>query len=149
MMMEPRDAIGLLTEQRDLCRQLQHFAERQTSLITGDNPELLLGILADRQQILDRLDDVARRLRPYQKNWPQYRPKLNTVDGAMADRLIGEVNTLLSAILEKDDADARLLAARKDVTARAIADLNHTKKAEAAYAATGHGGGSTVDWMDE
>jgi FlgN protein len=147
--METRDVIGLLTEQRDLCRQLKHFSERQTSLITGDNPEQLLAILADRQQLLDRLDVLARRLKPYQQNWREYRATLNNVDGAMADRLIGEVNTLLSAILEKDDADARLLAARKDVTARAITGLNHTKKAEAAYAATGNAGGSTVDWMDE
>ena len=42
-----------------------------------------------------------------------------------------------------------MLAARKDVTARGLADLNHTKKAEAAYAATGSAGGSLVDWMDE
>src|SRR5688572_24134420 len=103
------DVVGLLAEQRDICEQLKHFSSRQTSLIASNEPERLLDILADRQQLLDRLDVIAQKLRPYQKNWRQFRQGLNRVDGSMADRLIAEVNALLAEILQTDDADAQVL----------------------------------------
>jgi hypothetical protein len=142
------DIVSLLTEQRDTCEKLKRFSERQTSLIANNEPEQLLDILADRQLILDRLDLIAQKLRPFQKNWRQFRLGMNRVEGAMADRLIAEVNALLAEILQKDDADAQVLAVRKEATSRAMADLRHTKKAEAAYATT-VSGGSLVDWTDE
>ena len=143
------ELIGLLTEQHDLYGQLADLAEHQRSLIAGDETERLLVVLGQRQKIIDRLEVVADQLRPYQQNWREIRSRMAGGDGKEADRLVAEMNTLLSTILEKDRADAQELAARKGSVAREMAGLKASREAGAAYAAAGSTGQSRVDWTDE
>ena len=148
----PAEALALLTEQRDLCRRLSGFAETQRSLITGDEPERLLTLLADRQQLLDRLSVVGTRLRPLQQNWREVRAGLSSSQAQAADALIAEVNQLLAGILHADETDAQLLSAKKNATAQSMREVGRGRQAGAAYAATGTAGGTAaarVDWTDE
>jgi len=141
--------IGLLTEQRELYVRLRALTDSQRSLITGDDPEQLLTVLGERQKLIDRLERLAERMRPYQQKWPQLRSELAPAESERVDRLLAEVNALLAAILEKDKADAQLLAARKGVVAQAMATLKTDKQARAAYAAPAHQKQVGVDWTDQ
>jgi hypothetical protein len=141
--------VALLTEQRDLYARLDGLADRQRLLISGDEPEDLLAVLGERQTVLDRLGVLAADMRPYQQSWRDVRGRLSGEEGARADRLILEVNCLLAGILEKDEADARLLAARKHAAAQAMGDLKKSRAAGAAYAASAQSATGQVDWTDE
>jgi len=148
----PTETLALLTEQRDLCRRLSGFAQAQHSLITGNEPERLLTLLADRQQLLDRLSLVGTRLRPLQQNWRAVREGLSGHQAQMADALIAEVNQLLAGILHADETDAQLLSAKKNATAQAMGEVSRGRQAGAAYAAMATAGASAtarVDWTDE
>lgn len=136
---------ALLLEQRDLYRQLAGLAERQRALITGGQPEQLLAGLADRQRLVDRLTVTGNELKPYQANWRQFREGLAPDEATRIDRLVGEVNVLLSRILEKDAADAALLSARKSETGQAIGQLHAGRQAGAAYANSAPAS-SGMDW---
>jgi len=140
---------GLLSEQRRLYVQLSGLADQQRSLITGDDPERLLAVLGDRQQVLDRLEALGRRLQPYQRNWVQTRARMSRVQEREVDVLVSEINRLLSAIVAKDEADAQLLAARKSSTSKSIAGLKTARQAGAAYAAGAGTSQSRVEWTDE
>ena len=143
------ELIAQLTEQRDLYAQLAGLADHQRSLIADDETERLLAVLAQRQKIVDRLGVLADQLRPDLRNWREIRSRMAEADGRQADRLVGEMNTLLSAIVAKDEADAQLLAARKGSAATALAGLKRSKEAGAAYAAAVSSGQPRVDWADE
>ena len=143
------ELIALLSEKRDLCVQLGELADSQRSLITGDDPERLLSVLGDRQKILDQMGVLKARLEPYQQNWHEVRSQLTENQGQQVDQLVSEVNTLLSAILAKDEADTQLLAARKSSTSKAMAELKTGRQAGVAYAAADGTDQSLVEWTDE
>lgn len=137
--------VALLSEQRELYLQLSRLADQQRGMITGNEPERLLTILAERQRLIDRLTVTGRELKPYQANWRQLRDTLPGDQAKRIDALVAEVNSLLSAILKKDEADTALLSARKSEAGRALGTLHVGKRAGAAYAASGSTG-SGMDW---
>jgi hypothetical protein len=143
------ETLRLLEEQRELCRQLSGFAAAQRALITGDEPERLLAVLGDRQQVLDRLSVIVDRLRPVQRRWGEVRASLTPAQARQADALITEVNTLLAGILKGDEADAQLLSARKTATGQSLQQVGQGRQAGAAYAAGAAPAVSRVDWIDE
>jgi hypothetical protein len=137
--------IALLREQRDLYRQLSMLADQQRGSITGNNPERLLGVLAERQRLVDRLSATGRELKPYQARWRELRESLSDRQAHEVDALVSEVNALLSEILRKDEADTALLSARKSETGRAIGTIQAGRQAGAAYGASA-GASSGMDW---
>jgi hypothetical protein len=143
------DLMGLLSEQRELYRQLGQLAGGQRALITGESPERLLGVLVQRQRVIDRLEDVTGRLRPYQRKWRSVRSSLSPEDGRRADQIVAEVNGLLKGILEKDAADAELLAARKSSVGQSLQSVKTARHAGTAYGGGQPASGSRIDWMDE
>ena len=146
----PDDVLALLTEQCGLCRQLSGLGDRQRSLITADQPEELLGVLAQRQRIIDRLGSLSQRMRPYQQDWARVRARLGQDDARRADELVSELNTHLAGILAGDKADADLLASRRLQTGSDMSRLKTTRIAGAAYAASQEEPRvSHVEWTDE
>ena len=148
-MCEAGDLLAVLTEQRDLYAQLSGLAEHQRLLIAGDEPKRLLEVLSQRQKLVDRLGLLADRLRPWQPQWRELRARLSEADQRRVDELVSETNRLLSAILEKDEADVQLLAERKASTAKAITGLKRSRQAGVAYAAASSTARSQLDWTDE
>lgn len=137
---------ALLSTQRDLYLQLSQLTEQQRGLITGDEPEQLLTLLAQRQQIIDQLQAVSARLRPYQANWRQVRGRLGEDESRQIDGLVGEINALLADIMKQDETDTALLSARKGETHRAIGTLQTGRQASRAYAVTYGGQSQGIDW---
>ena len=143
------ELIGLLGEQRELYGQLGQLAHGQRALITGDSPERLLGVLGKRQGLIERLERLSEQLRPYQQNWRTVRPMLSPADGRRVDELVAEVNGLLKGIIEKDAADAELLAARKSDAAQGVHTMKSARQAGAAYGGGQAASGSRIDWTGE
>jgi hypothetical protein len=142
------ELIALLTEQSGLYEQLAVLSETQRGLITGNEPEQLLRLLSDRQKLLDQVEALAARMRPYQKSWPQMRPFASSADVEQVDRLLAKVNGFLSAIIEQDKADTQLLAARKSVVGQEVSAFKSTRAAGAAYVAAAYGAAPRREWTD-
>ncbi len=143
------ELLSLLGQQRDLYAQLAGLAGGQRALIAGDRPEQLLAVLSERQRLISRIEQVARRLGPYKADWAGVRAALDDRQGSEADRMLAEADGLLAAVLEKDEADARLLAQRKDATARAAAATRASQQVGAAYAAQMDSRGPGTEWTDQ
>ena len=149
------DLLSLLGEQRDLYEHLGRLAGMQRTLITSEDSERLLAVLRDRQELVDRLEVLAERIRPYLRSRTAFRAGLQEDDARKVDRLVGQVNGLLAGILEQDKSDTQLLAARKSSVANEIATVATGRQAGVAYAASTCADlsraevGTSVDWMDE
>ena len=132
--LDPTRLIDLLARQRDLYRNLRELSERQRNLITGDRPELLLSILRDRQDLVTALARLNNELGPFRRNWDSVYAALPEARRAAASELLREINGLLRVILQTDQEDGALLAARKQAAGAALHDLAGGQVANAAYA---------------
>lgn len=141
--------IDLLTEQRDLYVELKAQAGHQRDLITGDAPEQLLSVLGERQRLLDRLLALSNDIRPYQERWDQVRRTMSDDQDRQVARLVRQVNTILSEILQQDERDAQLLASRKSTTAQKVEAVRSGRQVGAAYQLAGRAAQSTAEWTDE
>ena len=147
---QPADSpvTSLLPQQRDLYGQLSRLSEKQRNFITGNDSERLLALLAERQQLIDRLQAIGDELRPHQANWRQFRDSLGEDEGRRVDALVGEIKTLLARILKSDETDTALLSARKGEAERAMGTVRTGRQAGRAYAASAeHQQG--FDWAQE
>lgn len=141
--------IQLLLEQRSLYARLANLADTQHSLITSNEPQRLLGVLADRQKLIAELERLADKMKPYQQQWSQMRSELPPSEAERVDRLLGEVDALLAKVLAKDAEDAQLLAARKGAVGQEMSTLKAGKQAKAAYAAAGGSESASKEWTDQ
>lgn len=91
--------IHLLTQQRLLYRQLRELAQKQSGLVDGSNPEMLLRVLATRQRIIDRLRGLDRELKPIRDEWQQIAQSLPAPQRQKAQKLVEEVQEILSEII--------------------------------------------------
>ena len=105
-----------LTQQRDLYEQLKLLSAQQTKLIAEARTEQLLGVLSERQRLVDRIGTLSQEIAPYRQHWPQLSKQIDEQDRQRVNGLIEQVETLLQSIVEQDDQDrARLLEARQKV----------------------------------
>jgi len=128
------ELIHLLTQQRLLYRQLKELTAKQSSLVDGADPEMLLRVLGDRQRLLDKLSAIDRRLQPIRKDWRQIAGNLPAAQKAEAQRLIGQVREILGEIITRDRHDSEALSSRQQKIAGEIRAASAGKKVHKAYA---------------
>ena len=126
--------IVLLTEQRDLYGRLRELSDRQRSLISGDRPEQLLGILQERQTLISSLSTLNEQLAPFRREWDAMYARLPEESRERTSALLNEINALLKVILKTDREDSVLLAARKHTVAQELSGVAGGKNAANAYA---------------
>ena len=129
------DGLTLLRAQATLYARLESLAARQRSLISREDAGPLLALLADRQRLSTELIDVAARLEPVRRDWRAYRQRLDPVQQKEADQLVAEVEDRLRRVIDGDERDARLLAARKQSVAQSLRSTHATSEAIGAYRA--------------
>ncbi len=128
------ELLPLLRAQRDLYDQLSRLSGRQRGLISGDQPERLLGVLQDRQRLVTGLARINEQLAPFRRDWNAIYNALPDGIRSEAAELLGQVNELLAGILRNDEEDGRLLAARKQAVSRTLGALSDGRAANTAYA---------------
>lgn len=129
----PEEVLRLLEEQAKLYEQLASLAGRQRTLITTDNAEPLLGLLAERQQLTVRIARLAEQFKPVREQWQTYRASLAPAQQQRADELLLSVQRRLDLVMASDEQDAKLLMARKEATAGALQGTQARRTALAAY----------------
>ena len=110
-------------------KQLLELSRQQRDLITADDPQPLLALLADRQLLVDELTKLNRVLVPLQSRWREYREQLSAGVGERIDALLRETTETLQLIIAADQQDAGLLAVRKAGVAGEMATLDQGRQA--------------------
>jgi hypothetical protein len=125
--------IHLLSQQRLLYCQLHDLAQKQSGLVDGSDPEMLLRLLAGRQRIIDRLAAIDRELEPIRADWQEIAQELPAAQREEAQRLVMEVQEILGDILARDERDTKTLSHQKDQIASQIQNANKGKRIQHAY----------------
>ncbi|MEX0744253.1 MAG: flagellar export chaperone FlgN [Phycisphaeraceae bacterium] len=124
-----------LTQQRDRYEQLKQLASRQAALIEQGETEQLLGVLAQRQQLVDELGRLSTEIAPYRERWGELSAALSEADRQRVNGLIESVERLLEQIIEQDDRDRQQLQAARDQVGNEVKQTHHAGRAMNAYRA--------------
>jgi hypothetical protein len=130
----PQRALELLRGQRGLYAQLRGLAERQRSVISGDRPETVLDILAQRKRIAAALAESNAQLAPARRDWEATCRALSEGEREELSDLLAEINGNLQALLRSDAEDGALLEARKQSMGELVRESLDGRGANRAYA---------------
>jgi len=142
------EVLGLLARQVEIYRRLEALADRQRRLIAEEDPQPLLGLLADRRKLTEELTEMSGRLEPYRARWSALRTTLTPQEQAAAEQLLQEAGERLSRVIEGDRTDAQLLAARKARMVVSMSSAQAGRRMLAAYGDATRFSGARVDRMD-
>lgn len=126
--------ISLLSRQRELYQRLKDLSDRQRTLISGDQPEALLGILNERQELVRGLTSLNSTLAPYRRQWETSFEKFTEPVRTRVSKLLTAIDGLLSGIMKTDQEDGALLSARKQAVANELSGLSGGRAANVGYA---------------
>ncbi|MFA9478639.1 flagellar export chaperone FlgN [Phycisphaerales bacterium AB-hyl4] len=124
-----------LTQQRDHYAQLKQLADRQAALIAEGETEQLLGVLAQRQQLVDELGRLSEEIAPYRERWAQLSASLGDGDRQRVNALIESVEGLIEQIIEQDDRDRQQLQTAREQVGNQVKQVHHAGRAVNAYRA--------------
>jgi hypothetical protein len=146
-MESPEIVLDLLREQDHLYGQLEAIAVRQRTIVTNESTAPLFTLLADRQRLSMTLHDVAKRLQPIRTRWQEFRRECSDSQRSEVDTLVRRCSERLQRVIAGDEADARLLAVRKQTVSRQLKELDHVSQGINAY--RGATVRSRIDCMNE
>lgn len=129
----PENILSLLHEQVEMYGELAGYAGEQRSLITREDTGPLLAVLAKRQEISSRLDDVIRRLEPVRRDWESHRARFDSTQRLEAEDLLADIKSRLRDLIDRDEEDVRILSARKQAVASAMRSTHSSGQALCAY----------------
>lgn len=124
----------VLDRQIDLYTRIERLASRQADLVQTDRPDELLGLLAERQGLVEQITVLNHELEPFTRRWDEL---VRTLPEGHRDEIssrTGRLGELIAAISKRDEADRLALQSRRDQVAGEINSISARRSAIAAYA---------------
>lgn len=131
--------IVALEEQVDCYKKLVKLAERQHEFVQQGNTEELLGVLEQRQAVLDQIGPLEKIVAPAKRQWGQFLTLLDGEVRGQAEGLLEETRRLLEEITTADRNDALVLQQRKLNISRQMGQQDSAAKVSKSYAAGAYG----------
>jgi flagellar biosynthesis/type III secretory pathway chaperone len=126
--------IEILDRQCRLYKQLQGLGAEQKQLVQSGDPERLLGLMSQRQRLIDELTQVSGELEPYRAKWDEHWAALDGESRARVGDLVRQVQDRLEQIMKQDEEDRATLAARRTQTAGDLQRMRQGASVNRAYA---------------
>lgn len=127
--------IELLTAQRDLYRALDTLSGKQQDIIAHGQAEQLLGVLSERQVIVDQLTAINQNLAPLRSRMTEIADAAAEEKRQSLRSLVDQVQALLASIIARDDEDRQKLEASKAKVGKELSRVNTAPAAINAYRA--------------
>ncbi|MHC4128419.1 MAG: hypothetical protein ACYTE6_08340 [Planctomycetota bacterium] len=124
--------IRMLERQRELVVQLDRIAEGQMALIDSGESDALLGLLGDRQEIMDELAAGQDGLTGLSEDL-RARDDVGEGQRTRITRLVDEIGDRLSQLVNRDEQDRARLRTNRDRAAEELSGLRTAKQAQRAY----------------
>lgn len=107
----------LVQEQLDVLLQLQRMGQQQQEMIVQGRVSELLSLLAEKQQLLQRLTEVQQSLRPASQQPPDARRWSSAQRKQQCQAISAQCDALLAEILETEAASEASLVESRDALA--------------------------------
>jgi hypothetical protein len=124
---------AVLEEHETLYERLTALSERQSGLIDEDKTDELLGVLAERQRVVDRLLAVGEELKPFQPRWDALMAQIDSDRREILRAKVQKIQEAAKLVNQRDDHDRARLAAQRKSLAEEIAGVSKSRGAINAY----------------
>lgn len=136
--------IALLEQQRKLYQQLRTLSDQQGPLVAEAQAEPLLGLLAQRQRLIDDLSGVNSLLEPFRQRWDALWSTLADAQRSRIGALVKEVQSLLAGIIQQDERDRQALLTARNRVATELQNTTRVDRAVNAYRAAPKAGAAAA-----
>jgi hypothetical protein len=137
--MNEDQVISALVEQVEWYRRLAKLAELQHVYVQSAQTEELLGVLDQRQEVLNAVARLEEVIGPARKHWEEYVGELTVEKRKIAEKMMAEARRLLEAITTADRNDALVLQQRKLNLGKQISQARVARKVNRNYAVAAYG----------
>jgi hypothetical protein len=145
--MQTDTVISALSEQVEWYRRLAKLAELQHVYVQHEQTEELLGVLGQRQEVLNEVARLEEVVGPARKQWGGYVAGLEGDERSIAEGLMAETRRLLEEITSSDRNDALVLQQRKLNLGKQITQAKAARQVNRNYASAAYGAGkANVDY---
>ena len=128
-----RKLLDRLTQQRDLYKQLQSLSTQQAQFIQDGSAEQLLGVLSQRQSLIDSLARLNAELAPYRERWTQLADAVDPQLREQVRSVIAEIEAYLGEIVQQDEKDKAQLQDAKAKVGSQLSNISAAGRAIKAY----------------
>lgn len=132
-----RDMLELFGQEQACYTALLNLSRKQKGIIATGDVDDLLTVLAQKQQILQRVADVEESLRPYKGQWRKLRERLDANDRQILDDALSTVEELLGELIALEKESEALLQSSRDAVHH---ELQQTVRGESVNRAYGSAG---------
>ncbi len=143
------EVLDLLNRQLGLYVKLREMGDDQEKLISQDDPTALLGLLGERQRVVEELAKLDTDMAPLRRDWQTIAPTLPPEARDRATRAFQQARQLLEAIIAADQRDSTLLSTRKDSVGDTLRTIDAGRQACTAYGSAAAPEARYMDQMDD
>lgn len=124
---------ALLDRKRACLTQLRDLGVTQCALAAGGALGELLQLLAVKQEVLRKLQDVQDALAPFREQDPERRSWASAARRAAAAKIVADCDDLLAQIAQQERTSESDLRLRRDEAAQQLAGVHSASSARDAY----------------
>lgn len=118
------DILEILNRRRKHCRDLLNLSRQQNGVIHNSDYSQLMTILAQKQRVLGRLDEIKRRHPDLGRQWTALRESAPLTLRRDCESVIAETETILAELLQTEKNGADQLVERRDATRRQLESIS-------------------------
>ena len=135
----------LLRRQRDLYVQLRDLSEQQRTALEEGSTQDLLGVLAQRQSVVDDLSEVSSSLAGHGGPWGEKLQELPESERGELRQAVAEVQRLAEEVMQRDEHDQSQLRSMRQRVGGELRGLHAGHAAANAYRGNATGTPSTAN----
>lgn len=136
----------LILEQRSILLELKHFAETQFQIVQQNELGKLVSLLATKQQAIQRLQEVDRRLNPFRDQDPESRIWSSPEQRDACRRMAKECPRLLADVMKLEQAAEEVLTQQREQVTQQVDQSSARSHAASAYLQTSQGAQTSSGW---
>ncbi|MFN7022059.1 MAG: hypothetical protein ACK4WH_12130 [Phycisphaerales bacterium] len=125
--------VGLLDRQRALCERLEMLSREQAGHVKEARADALVGVLADRQRVIDEVISVNDQLEPFRSRRERLMQRLSPNEQLTIDSRVEQITSSIERVRVQDEADRAALEERRRGVADELTGLVRGRGAVAAY----------------
>ena len=126
---------GLIAKKHEVLVQLRAVGVRQTDLVAGGEISALLKLLSAKQQLIGRLQELERALKPYYAGDPEKRAWRSPEERAQCAAQANECNALLEEVVQLEKMGAEKMNERKNEVAQQLQQVHAAAHVRSSYQA--------------
>ncbi len=127
------ELLSLLEAQRGLVNRLADLAEGQGALIASSQADALLGLLQQRQGLVDQFTENQRQLGPMTERFRSGGSETHSIQRDRIRELLEEISGRIHEVLDRDQQDQESMKSSQVSLQTELSQLGTTRQARSAY----------------